>query len=407
MNPTEMRSLIPVRGLPEYWYPALPERAVPRRRPIGLTMLGEEIAFFRGRTGAVAAVSDVCPHRGGSLQRGDCHYAGTIACPYHGWVFDERGECVAVLSEGPDSRIPGKVRVRTYPTQTHKGMVFVWMGQGPPAPIAEDVPPEFFEGDDTLVFTATSSWPVNWRVALENALDSHVMYVHRNAFLQLLEPILQFGPLGYRPRVVKQRAVLGYLVPGQAPRAAREYYPGVDGTWPKTRWRRLWLWAFRWRQRQKAARPPFNPDEEWGMHTFVDGRRVRCGGHHLPTMFRFDFGTHMYTRVCVPVDESRTRVIYYHAVRKRSALARWGAALSFHGFHNWAMNTNFSNQDYRVMAPQRYDTPEKLSGTDAEVIAWRKLLLTARGMPPLGEPLPPDEPVDESLPPAPEPRSRP
>jgi hypothetical protein len=33
------------------------------------------------------------------------------------------------------------------------------------------------------------------------------------------------------------------------------------------------------------------------------------------------------------------------------------------------------------MAPQRYDTPEKLSGTDAEVIAWRKLLLTARGMP--------------------------
>jgi hypothetical protein len=33
------------------------------------------------------------------------------------------------------------------------------------------------------------------------------------------------------------------------------------------------------------------------------------------------------------------------------------------------------------MAPQRYDTPEKLSGTDAEVIAWRKLLLKARGMP--------------------------
>ena len=394
MNPTEMRSLIPAQGLPEYWYPALPERAVSRRRPTGLMVLGQELALFRGRDGQVAAVSDVCPHRGGSMQRGDCHYAGTIACPYHGWVFDERGECVAVLSEGPDSRIPGKARIRTYPTRTLKGMVFVWMGQGAPAPIGDDVPPEFFEGDETLVFSATTYWPVNWRVALENALDSHVMYVHRNALLQLLEPIQQFGPVGYRPRVVKQRAVLGYL--GQPPRSEREYYPGVDGYWPRTRWRQLWLWAFRWRTRQKAVRPPFNPDEEWGMHAFVDGRRVRCGGHHLPTMFRFDFGTHMYTRVCVPVTEERTRVIYYHAVRKRSALAKLGASLYFHGFHNWAMNTNFSNQDYRVMAPQRYDTPEKLSGTDAEVLAWRKVLLTARGMPPLREPLPPDEPADAS-----------
>ena len=32
MNPTEMRSLIPARGLAEYWYPALRERAVGRRR---------------------------------------------------------------------------------------------------------------------------------------------------------------------------------------------------------------------------------------------------------------------------------------------------------------------------------------------------------------------------------------
>jgi hypothetical protein len=49
------------------------------------------------------------------------------------------------------------------------------------------------------------------------------------------------------------------------------------------------------------------------------------------------------------------------------------------------MNANFSDQDYRVMAPQRYDTPEKLSGTDAEVIAWRRLLLSARGMPARGD----------------------
>jgi len=37
---------------------------------------------------------------------------------------------------------------------------------------------------------------------------------------------------------------------------------------------------------------------------------------------------------------------------------------------------NFSRQDERVMLNQRYDTPEKLSGTDAEVIQWRRLVVT-------------------------------
>jgi hypothetical protein len=108
-------------------------------------------------------------------------------------------------------------------------------------------------------------------------------------------------------------------------------------------------------------------------------------------MFRFDFGTFMYTRACVPVNENLTRVFYFQARRKRSRLAKLAAALHFYCYNNWALNTNFSSQDYRVMAPQRWDTPEKLSGTDAEVIAWRKLLLTARGMPKLREPLTSDE----------------
>jgi hypothetical protein len=98
-------------------------------------------------------------------------------------------------------------------------------------------------------------------------------------------------------------------------------------------------------------------------------------------MFRFNMGAYMFTRSCVPVDEKLTRVIYYHAVRRRSALRRLWSTACFHAFQNWLQNINFSMQDYRVMAPQRYDTPEKLSGTDAEVIAWRKLLLRARGMP--------------------------
>jgi hypothetical protein len=42
----------------------------------------------------------------------------------------------------------------------------------------------------------------------------------------------------------------------------------------------------------------------------------------------------------------------------------------------WIVEYNFSRQDEAVMLNQRYDTPEKLSGTDAEVIQWRRLVVT-------------------------------
>jgi hypothetical protein len=42
----------------------------------------------------------------------------------------------------------------------------------------------------------------------------------------------------------------------------------------------------------------------------------------------------------------------------------------------WIIEYNFSRQDEAVMINQRYDTPEKLSGTDAEVIQWRRLVVT-------------------------------
>ena len=44
--------------------------------------------------------------------------------------------------------------------------------------------------------------------------------------------------------------------------------------------------------------------------------------------------------------------------------------------HRWIIEYNFSRQDERVMLNQRYDSPEKLSATDAEVIQWRRLVVT-------------------------------
>ncbi len=140
LGTNDLRDRIPVLGLKEYWYPAIRDHAVGWRKPVFLKMLGEDLCLFRGQSGKVAALTNACPHRGAMLARGTCEFRGHVACFYHGFVFDERGACVAALGEGPNSPMPGKVSARVYPTETRKGVVFVWMGAGKPVPLEESSP---------------------------------------------------------------------------------------------------------------------------------------------------------------------------------------------------------------------------------------------------------------------------
>ncbi len=373
LRPSDIRALIPPLGLGEYWFPALEAKKV-RNKPVGLKLLGEELVFFRGRNDEVKALWNVCPHRGGSLMHGDCHYAGTISCPYHGWTYDGEGNVLAVLPEGPDSQVPGKVKARAYPTRTLKGMVFVWMGVGEPAPIEEDVPPEFFD-DITLILYRTEYWPVNWNIALENGGDAHVPYVHRNSLKQLIHPMPGSGPTPQLNSVVPGKAVILNRMSRQGGRIAgtgdwpQHHFPALGGKWPKYRWRTLWSWVFGPARKRVSRRPPWDcPQQEWK------------SGHHLPGMFRNDHRTDMYTRNSVPVTEDLSRQIYFKAVRPNSWTGRVYERVHFTLIGRWMQVTNFSRQDFTAVAPQRYDTPEHLSATDTHQVLWRRLVLQARGM---------------------------
>jgi len=97
-------------------------------------------------------------------------------------------------------------------------------------------------------------------------------------------------------------------------------------------------------------------------------------------LFRLNYGTHMYTRWAVPVDENQTTMFYFHTTRPARWLNRVYEICHWHMFHNWAMNKNFSEQDARGAIEAYHDTEEYLSPTDMQTIEWRKLLLTARGL---------------------------
>ncbi|MHB8576334.1 MAG: Rieske 2Fe-2S domain-containing protein [Dehalococcoidia bacterium] len=391
----DIRHLIPKLGLRNYWYPALAASRVGNKKPVQVKMLGEEIAFFRGVKGNVVAITDICPHRGARLGEGDCHFAGTVACPYHGWVWDEHGQNVAVLAEGPDSTVCGKpgTEAKTYPTRTLKGVVFVWIGDDEPAPIEEDVPEEFFDSKAYIFFNDQILWKTNWEVGLENSMDSHVGYLHRDA----LTGLLTAPTSGARPAQGSKIAFTGNGFRGvlTGPNAnfqptPQDVYPN-GWKWPKHQFRTKWNWFFKWFF--TATRVPGPP-----------AKSIRwSGGHRLPGMFRAGgffvqppgangsapapvavppqrrgpnglFG--FYTRQTVPVEEWLTRVWYFHYTRPESKRQLTWFKMLYYGMYRWLSEYNFSQQDMSVMLHQKYDWPEKLSGTDAEVVQWRKLVVT-------------------------------
>ena len=135
-----------VLGFRNYWYPALASRRV-RRKPVSLKVLGERLVFIRYQ-GTCYALEDRCAHRGVPLSVGRCEFPGTktISCRYHGWTYDvTNGICIGAMTDGPDSPLVGKARVRSYPVEERKGLIWVYIGDGEPPPLERDVPPEFLE----------------------------------------------------------------------------------------------------------------------------------------------------------------------------------------------------------------------------------------------------------------------
>jgi nitrite reductase (NADH) small subunit len=75
----------------------------------------DDIAVFRTGDGAVHAVIDRCPHKGGPLSAGLVH-GSAVTCPLHGWVID---------LESGRAQEPDEGCVPTVPVKVDDGMVYL------------------------------------------------------------------------------------------------------------------------------------------------------------------------------------------------------------------------------------------------------------------------------------------
>jgi len=161
------------------WYVACTPDEIDAK-PLGRTICGERIVFYRGSEGQVAALEDFCPHRGAQLSLGTvCE--GKLVCGYHGLVMGCDGKTVSM----PGQRVGGFPAIRSYPVVERHGFIWVWPGEAAKADPALIHHLEWAESPDWAYAGGLYHIRADYRLMIDNLMDlTHETYVHTTSIGQ-------------------------------------------------------------------------------------------------------------------------------------------------------------------------------------------------------------------------------
>ena len=159
-----------------YWHPIAASAELDLDNPTKeIRLLGEDLVLFRTTKGVVGVIEPSCAHRKASLAYGVPEENG-IRCAYHGWIFDENGQCVDQPSEPEGSKFKEKVRIKAYKAQEIAGVIWLYLGPTP-APLLPNYDMLVWPGVRT---TWSVELPCNWLQCMENSMDPlHFQWLHR------------------------------------------------------------------------------------------------------------------------------------------------------------------------------------------------------------------------------------
>lgn len=171
-------------GFRNHWYPALLSDEVAEEQVVPAQICGEKIIFKR-IDGKVFAMKDQCVHKGVPLSRKvECYTKDTITCWYHGFTYRFEDGVLNGIVGVPESNVIGRKRIKTYPVEEQKGILFVFIGDEDfaPPPLAEDVPPGFLD-EGFAIRGRRQDVNSNWRIGAENGFDSTHIFIHKDSIL--------------------------------------------------------------------------------------------------------------------------------------------------------------------------------------------------------------------------------
>lgn len=167
-----------------YWTPFAAADEIQRKRVKKIRLLGEDLVVYRDLEGRYGLVAERCAHRSTSLEFGIPEKKG-LRCCYHGWLYDEKGQCRETPLEPATSNLASKMCIKAYPVRELGGLLFAYLGPEP-APLLPRW--SLFVWPRSIRQVGTAVIPCNWLQCVENALDlGHTRYLHGHFFKYALE----------------------------------------------------------------------------------------------------------------------------------------------------------------------------------------------------------------------------
>jgi 5,5'-dehydrodivanillate O-demethylase len=159
-----------------YWQPIAAVSELSENPTKAIKLLGECLVLYKDRQGRLGLIDEACPHRRVNLIYGIPENEG-LRCPYHGWLFDQRGQCLEMPAEPPDSTFKNRMQTKAYPVEELGGLVFAYLGPEPVPLVPRWYP---LVRDDVIRDVGWAVVPCNWLQIMENSLDPvHGEYLHR------------------------------------------------------------------------------------------------------------------------------------------------------------------------------------------------------------------------------------
>lgn len=346
-------------GLPNYWYPVQWAAEV-GSKPQAIRLCGRNLVLLRDQAGKPRSLEDRCAHRGVPLSKGTVEFPGTLSCPYHGWTYRvDNGELCAVITDGPDSALCGKVAVQSYPCAERLGLVWVFLGDRPPHPLEQQLPEEMQAPPKYAVGGRIDNRSGNWRLFAENGFDEgHAKYLHRTSLWRLFKTM----PTWNLVRIEKHGR---WLFRVEVERHWEAEFPGL-GRWTNQRWWKI-------EPRHKQGRMLGNTGGSSKNDPYIEAHAFPgFASLSLPGVLRIAYPQFIHYEFYVPIDEHHTKYVGL-MVQFKTGLAKLAFYMKYLFGIRWLFHGQFSRQDH-LMVASTDAPPECLYRPDVSLIEWRRLV---------------------------------
>mgnify|MGYP001253047668 CR=1 FL=1 len=155
------------------WFPVISVSNTVFTNPIQLRILSKDFVIWK-KEDKLVMQDDICPHRCAPLSEGYIDKkSNNLRCAYHGWEFNEDGNCTVIPQINDKICFKNKCNVKNYPTCVHGDLLWVFLGN-------EDIcytPADKYNIQDSQVFMR--DLPYSKYFLLENFFDpAHIPFAH-------------------------------------------------------------------------------------------------------------------------------------------------------------------------------------------------------------------------------------